>query len=325
MHPSQQNQNGLPAGIGLLALCLLGGCLIHVDSSSNRVSHQRQVDLKRAANSAQTLKVYTPDGNITVHGEAVTEVTLSATIKAWASDRESARVAAEEIAITLELQEAVLEARVTFPTHWRNRSARIDMTLVVPQGLALDLDTGDGNIKVRAMHSAVDARTGDGNITAKTIEGDLVLNTGDGTLDMANIQGPRIHAHTSDGRITLRDARTADLNLHSNDGRIQADGITSEKMHVHTSDGAIGLHCSPDAPSVLQATLDTHDGSIEFSAPLALSVQVNAQTGDGHITVDFPITTQGKLDRSIQGTIGAGEGKLTLHTGDGSIHIRQSK
>jgi hypothetical protein len=52
---------------------------------------------------------------------------------------------------------------------------------------------------------------------------------------------------------------------------------------------------------------------------------VSLHTGDGHIDLDMPITTEGKIrENEVHGKLNGGGKELTIHTGDGSIHLRKS-
>jgi len=63
-------------------------------------------------------------------------------------------------------------------------------------------------------------------------------------------------------------------------------------------------------------------GSIEFTAPTQLSAQLNVSSNIGSIKTNKPVTVVGKLSKSIKGTIGSGEGKISLRTNVGSIEIK---
>ena len=68
--------------------------------------------------------------------------------------------------------------------------------------------------------------------------------------------------------------------------------------------------------------LSTNDGQIELTCPPQVSATVDAHVGDGHISTDLPITVAGKIGHDLKGTLGKGEGRITLRTGDGPIRIR---
>jgi hypothetical protein len=51
---------------------------------------------------------------------------------------------------------------------------------------------------------------------------------------------------------------------------------------------------------------------------------VDVHTGDGHITVDLPMATDGgKHDDAFSGKLNGGGPVLTVHTGDGSVHLER--
>jgi len=86
--------------------------------------------------------------------------------------------------------------------------------------------------------------------------------------------------------------------------------------------GSVEVEYSDAAAAACNAAITTNVGSIEFAAPAQLSAQVNASTNVGSVKTDKPITVVGKVGRSVNGTIGAGEGKIRLKTNVGSIHIK---
>jgi DUF4097 and DUF4098 domain-containing protein YvlB len=93
-------------------------------------------------------------------------------------------------------------------------------------------------------------------------------------------------------------------------------------MDCHTSDGAIEIEFAPDAPKAIHVNATTSDGSITLTVPPGLSAAIEANTDDGSIHTHLPITVQGKIGKSVHGTVGAGEGKIYLKTSNGSITIR---
>jgi len=49
---------------------------------------------------------------------------------------------------------------------------------------------------------------------------------------------------------------------------------------------------------------------------------LNVSSNIGSIKTNKPVTVVGKLSKSIKGTIGSGEGKISLRTNVGSIEIK---
>ena len=122
-----------------------------------------------------------------------------------------------------------------------------------------------------------------------------------GTVKVSDIQG-RIEASANVGSIFCYQV-IADLDLELNVGSIEVE-------------------YSDTAPAACNADITTNVGSIEFTGPPQLSAQLNASTNVGSVKTSKPVTVVGKLGKSIKGTIGSGEGKISLKTNVGSIEIK---
>lgn len=73
-------------------------------------------------------------------------------------------------------------------------------------------------------------------------------------------------------------------------------------------------------------SFETVNGDINLNLPEATSVTVDAETLNGGIHSDFPVTVQGRLSRRrMTGTIGDGRHQLRLKTVNGSINMRRGQ
>jgi hypothetical protein len=182
-----------------------------------------------------------------------------------------------------------------------NNSVRIDVSM--PREADLEIGTGDGSVEIEPLHGRLDVRTGDGSILLRGARGDMHLATGDGGIDGEDLDG-RFRASTQDGHIRVS-GRFDVLDLSSGDGRVIADvepgSVVREAWSVHTGDGPLLLRL-----------------------PDGLKADLEAQTGDGHITMNMPVEFSGDWNRShLRGTLNGGGAPLRLHTGDGSIRVEK--
>jgi Putative adhesin len=178
---------------------------------------------------------------------------------------------------------------------------KVEIEVTVPRELALDVDTGDGNVTVAPVTGEVRVRTGDGSVDAQGLQGDLSLVSGDGHIRAHDLQG-RLYAHTGDGGIAVSGQFTR-LELSSGDGRIEATAGSGSKV----SEGW---------------DLHTGDGSIQLRVPRDLAADLEAETGDGSIDADLPVSVEGRfLSRHLTGHLNGGGAPIRLRSGDGSIHI----
>jgi hypothetical protein len=179
-----------------------------------------------------------------------------------------------------------LEVRVP-STNWvigvNTLSARIE--LKVPREASLDIHSNDGDLSVHGLKGEITLSTQDGRIEADSLEGTLRASTGDGNM---RVQG-----------------RFDSLNLRTGDGRISA--VISQGSQM-----------------VSGWSVHSGDGDVELSLPEDFAADLEVHTGDGRITSDLPITVSGSLDHSsLRGKLNGGGPTLSVHTDDGSIHLKR--
>jgi DUF4097 and DUF4098 domain-containing protein YvlB len=181
-----------------------------------------------------------------------------------------------------------IEIEVHYPHHNFNigwESHRVDVIVQMPR---------EGKINVR---------TGDGKIEVAGLKGEMDLHSGDGSINLDGVDG-KLHATTGDGHI-------------------QASGRFDE-LGLKTGDGHVDVRAKNGSSLAAGWRLETGDGSVSLEVPGDLSADVDLHTSDGHIDLDMPVTTEGKIRQNeVHGKLNGGGSPLTIHTGDGSIHLRK--
>jgi DUF4097 and DUF4098 domain-containing protein YvlB len=163
---------------------------------------------------------------------------------------------------------------------------RVDITIQMPREGKVNFRTGDGKIEIDGLKGDLDLHSGDGSEILEGIDGKLRASTGDG----------HIHAN----------GRFDELDLKTGDGHIEVSAKTGSTQ-------ASGWR------------LETGDGSVSLEVPSEFSADVDFHTSDGHIDLDMPVTTTGKLrEGEVRGKLNGGGSLLMIRTGDGSIHLRKS-
>jgi hypothetical protein len=198
-----------------------------------------------------------------------------------------------------------LTARI--PNRWHftlGVRRRLHIEVRMPKDGDLQVRTGDGSIKVSDLSGIVDLHTGDGSVSANSVKGSIRLSTGDGAINGMDLDG-KCEAVSGDGRIRLA-------------GRFDA-------MRAKSGDGSIDVEARRGSKMESSWSLRSGDGSIEVALPSDLAADLEATTGDGHITSDIPITVEGIISKSrVRGKMNGGGQELLIHTGDGSIRLRRS-
>ncbi len=336
---------GLYARIALVCLLTLTTFVttscIYIGSHSDMARYEKEVPLSAPLQPGSSFSAVTSDGSIVVNGLDTAECKVLARVVTHAGTQEAAEELAQQIDVKLAPADGGLKVVIDKPPVIRNASYAVSLDVDLPDRTSLALETSDGAVRLTHVAGKIDAKTSDGAIEAEGLNGDVKLRTSDGGITCSRIDAKTLNLHTSDGSIKLAqatlgtgDVQTSDgdvalnevrgdsLELRTSNGSIRCRGIAAGQVNCHTSDGGIELEFSPEASKALNLSATTSNGSITFTAPPGLSATVEANTDDGSIHTSLPITVQGKVGKSLRGTVGAGEGKVYLKTNDGSITVR---
>ena len=246
-----------------------------------------------------TLRVITNDGHVDLYNTSggANEIDAHITTNGWPIGDRGVRITESQNGNEIDLEVRVPNFHFSFG--WNNRSVRIELR--VPRETDLDVSTGDGSVTSQPFHGQLRISTGDGSIDAEGLTGQVRLHSGDGHIRGNGFDG-ELRADSGDGHIDVS-GRFDSLSLESGDGSVTAEVSSGSKIANDWS-------------------LRSGDGSVNLRLPDGLNADLDAHTGDGHITMDFPITVSGTISGStIHGKIGSGGPPLVVHTGDGSIHI----
>ncbi|MFI5370224.1 MAG: DUF4097 family beta strand repeat-containing protein [Candidatus Eisenbacteria bacterium] len=243
------------------------------------------------------LEVVTDDAQVRVTVGDPHTVGIHVHTEGWKIESGGISIRAEQTGDQIRFE--AREPHFNWGIYFHSRHVEIDLT--VPTELALDIETGDGDVTLAPLGGAVRVHTGDGAVSAEGLHGDLRLESGDGQIRARDLEG-HLFAHTGDGSIAVS-GRFTGLELSSGDGRIEATVTSGSKVSETWS-------------------LHTGDGSIVLRVPRDLAADLEADTGDGSIDADLPVSVEGRLvGHHMHGHLNGGGELLRLRSGDGNIHI----
>jgi DUF4097 and DUF4098 domain-containing protein YvlB len=212
-------------------------------------------------------------------------------VRVYASDRkdiEAVLYADRTIsadAVTDHQSENLVKLDVRLPSQWRAGFESGVLELRVPLGCDIDVQSRNGSIMVKDAQSKLTLHTESGNIAALAIRGTLDIESGHGDLQV-------------DGTVTA--------------------------VILRTRTGNVAAQIDPGSIMNSNWVLRTGDGNVDLRLPEDFSTDLDVNSGDGNVRLDFPMAMVGGGGRSaVRGPINGGGRHLEVHSDKGNIRVRK--
>jgi hypothetical protein len=155
-------------------------------------------------------------------------------------------------------------------------------------------------------------------------------------------EGGRMNTHDNDVNVdfTVQVPKGVRFVGRTVNGSVDAQSV-SGAVEAYTVNGSVSIVTAADAEATtvngsIRASLgsanwtearefQTVNGPIAVTLPTGLNADVRAETVNGDITTDFPLTVTGRFGpRRLSGSIGSGGRELRLQTVNGDIQLRRA-
>ncbi|HET7208201.1 MAG TPA: DUF4097 family beta strand repeat-containing protein [Terriglobales bacterium] len=284
-------------------------------------------------NGAVNIDVTTGSGNIRVRTGAADSVEITGRIRASGWLASADRV--HQLEANPPIQQSGNTIRIGHtPSTDFLRNISIDYELVVPaqtqvtshsgsgnqsvDGIrgSLDVTAGSGNVNVANVGSAVIAETGSGDMQLEHVDGNVQAKTGSGSITALAIGGG-FSGETGSGRIELEQAAPGSVHVKAGSGTIELRGVRGT-LEARAGSGEISAEGDPTGGW----TVHTGSGSVRLRLANDAAFDLDARTGSGVISLNRPVTVQGRITRKeIHGKVRGGGPAVEVHTSSGNIEI----
>jgi len=129
---------------------------------------------------------------------------------------------------------------------------------------------------------------------------DLALEAHNGGISIAEVTG-QLRAETHNGGLSLTALA----------GDVQAE----------TTNGGVHVDLAGDSWEGKGLDVETRNGGVKVSIPEDYSAELETGTVNGRVNIDFPVTVQGQIGRSIETTLGNGGAPIRVKTKNGGVTI----
>jgi hypothetical protein len=298
MRRFRSERSSLPQGSwrAALTLGLAAGLLALVATSA----HADEVTKTYTISGHARVRVETDDGAVRVSTGDIKQVEVRVVYSGYKLDRDL-RVSSEQNGDSIEV---IAKTSSGGFWNWGPRHSSLRVEIHMPKDADLSVRSGDGSVEADSINGNVDVTAGDGSITVQSLKGNMRFHTGDGHIEGRGLDG-NVDASSGDGHVSL-------------EGRF--DGLV-----IRTGDGSVNARASSGSRLSTGWSIHTGDGSVDLEVPGDLAADLDASTQDGHISLGLQVTVEGTFSSSnIRGKINGGGQTLSIHTGDGSIHLNKT-
>jgi len=243
-----------------------GGCAFTLDAEATL-----------AVASGQTLRIEAGAGELSVEGSD-DAAAVNVVSRACASEESFL----DDLTVTLEQVggDIVLTAHYPETGRWTgNRTARLDLAIQMPVGMAVDIDdssgsidvqgSGDlhiddssGSIQVSGARGSVDIEDGSGGIQVADVAGDVRVYDGSGGLEITGVDG-NVVLEDGSGSMSVSQVGQSVIVENDGSGSIRVQDVGGDLTVKHDGSGSIrhsGVQGAVDVPVDRKARRERHRG-----------------------------------------------------------------
>jgi Toastrack DUF4097 len=95
-------------------------------------------------------------------------------------------------------------------------------------------------------------------------------------------------------------------------------------VHGQTTNGGLAVELAGDHWEGQELDVRTTNGGIVMTMPENYSAHLETGTVNGNLSIDFPVTVQGRIGRELSTNLGAGGATLRVMTTNGGVRLRRA-
>ena len=126
---------------------------------------------------------------------------------------------------------------------------------------------------------------------------------------------------SSNGGIALSDV-DGDIEFRTVNGGVSLTRIAGN-VRGRTNNGGVDVDLEGSTWNGTGLDVETQNGGVRMSIPSNYSARLETGTVNGRLNIDFPVTVQGRIGRSIEAQLGSGGPLVRVRTSNGGVNIRK--
>lgn len=123
------------------------------------------------------------------------------------------------------------------------------------------------------------------------------------------------------GGISISDVQ-GQLEFHALNGGVVLRGVGG-RVQGSTTNGGLSIELTGDRWNGEEMDVQTTNGGISMSVPENYSAHLETGTLNGNLSIDFPVTMQGRIRREIAVNLGSGGPTIRAMTTNGGVRVKR--
>lgn len=217
----------------------------------------------------------------------------------------------------------------------RLHNVSITYAIEVPRETEVSAATVSGSQSIRNVRGPVQAESVSGAVRAQDIGREVRLSTTSGSVDVENCTDD-VRASSVSGSVTVSNAKgdvvahsvSGDVSVNNPGGRVDTNTSSGSidvsgangDAKARSTAGRVTVHGNPSGHSYWE--LKTVSGSVQITVPSAADFHLSASAVSGQIRTQIPIVIEEQGKHSLRARMGAGSGRVEVHTVSGAIELQ---
>ncbi len=126
---------------------------------------------------------------------------------------------------------------------------------------------------------------------------------------------------SNNGGISLSDV-DGDIEFRTVNGGVSLTRVAGN-VRGRTNNGGVDVDLEGSTWNGNGLDVETQNGGVRISIPANYSARLETGTVNGRMNIDFPVTVQGRMGRSIEAQLGSGGPLIKVRTSNGGVNIRR--
>ncbi|MDX1536315.1 DUF4097 family beta strand repeat-containing protein [Arsukibacterium sp.] len=236
--------------------------------------------------------------------------------------------------------EMTMPRQVNYSSKDKNNMA--ELSIEVPVGSSVEFKGVNGNVQVSGIHGSSEITTVNGMISAddlrntvklRTVNGDIKVNGASGQIELNSVNGEiddknssgRLRYEVVNGEITGHSsAAEVSISTVNGNAKLKLDG--TKQLKLSTVNGAIEAKVAGIASPRISGSSVSGDIELALAANSDIRVDLRASAGgslDNTLSSDKATKAKYGPARSLQFTLGNGDGSVELTTVSGDIKLEK--